>query len=150
MEEFFGAALFFAVLALLVVTIGRVIVRWREISRQSAVVMRLVETVGAGADAASVLESPTVRAFLSRAVDRRTVVLGRVIRSVQIGVVLTVIGVTFFFFGLAGGEEGSGLAALGTVCVALAVAFFLAAATSYTLSKRWGLIDDAPSAHPSA
>jgi hypothetical protein len=139
---------FFGTVIVFVVTLANLITRWREISQQSQVMTRLVDSVGSGEDAVTLMESPTLRSFVDRAMDRRTVVLGRVIRSVQVGIVLVVTGGALFGLrstvagaGGADAEAYTGFTVLGTLALALGVAFFLAAGASYWLSSRWKLIE---------
>lgn len=148
MEDALAILVVFGVLAFIVVSFIRAVVRWRETGKQAAVMIRLIDTVGTSEDAGALLESSTLQSFVERAVDRRTMVLGRVIRAVQSGIVLLVVGATFFLIrsiaagqDLAGPDEYFGFTVLGTIAIALGVAFFLAAGASYGLSSRWGLID---------
>lgn len=148
MDDFVPVIAFFGTVIVFVVTAANLITRWREISQQSQVMIRIVDSVASGEDAVTLMESPTMRSFVARAMDRRTVVLGRVIRSIQVGIVLVVTGVTLFVLrstvdgaGGADAEAYTGFTVLGTLALALGVAFFLAAGASYWLSSRWRLIE---------
>lgn len=146
MDDAVPVIAFFGTVIVFMVTLANLITRWREISQQSQVMTRLVDSVASGEDAVTLLESPALRSFVARAMDRRTVVLGRVIRSVQVGIVLVVTGVTLFVLrstvaGSGGADAEAGFTVLGTLALALGVAFFLAAGASYGLSSRWRLIE---------
>jgi hypothetical protein len=76
-------------------------------------------------------------------IDRRTLVLQRVLRAIQSGIVLLVLGIALFIVRPQFTGEGSlGLLVFGTLSTALGIAFLLAAAVSYMLSRRWGLLAD--------
>lgn len=148
MDDVVAIIAFFGTVIVFVVTLANLITRWREISQQSQVMTRLVDSVASGEDAVTLMESPTLRSFVARAMDRRTVVLGRVIRSVQVGIVLVVTGATLFVLrstidgvGAGDAEAYAGFTVLGMLALALGIAFFLAAGASYWLSSRWKLIE---------
>ena len=118
--------------------------RWWEISRQTKVMGQLVQHVDGGEEALRVLESSTVRSLFDRMVDRRTLVLQRVLRALQSGILLIVVGVAMLFLRTQFADDDDVLGALvfGTLTTALGTAFLVAAAVSYTLSSRWGLLKE--------
>lgn len=119
----------------------KTILRWREISRETRIMSQLVAQVGNADEAARFLESSGVRALFEGMVDQRTLVLERVLRAVQAGIVLVILGIAIFVIRTQLHDDEA-LAALvyGTLSSALGLAFLFAAATSYALSVRWGLV----------
>jgi nitrate reductase gamma subunit len=119
------------------------ILRWREISRETQIMSQLVGQLRGGEEAVAFLESSSARALFDGMVDRRTLVLQRVLRALQSGIVLVVLGVAIFVIGPQATTEDAAVAALvfGTLSLALGIAFLLAAGASYALSQRWGLLE---------
>ena len=119
------------------------VLRWREISRETRVVSGLVTQVGSGDEAIRFLEAPSVRSLFERIADRRTLVLQRVLRAVQTGVLLLALGIAMFVARLQFPDDEVQVAGvLGTLAVSLGVAFLVAALASYLLSERWGLLKE--------
>jgi len=117
--------------------------RWREISRETQIMTQLVAQVRSGEEAAAFLESSSAQALFDRMVDRRTLVLGRMLRALQAGIVLVVLGIAIFVIRTQFTDDGA-LAALvfGTLSLAVGTAFLLASAMTYMLSLRWGLLKE--------
>jgi hypothetical protein len=122
----------------------KTILRWREISRETRIMSQLVAQVENAEEAARFLESSGVRTLFERMIDQRTLVLERVLRAVQAGIVLVILGIAIFVI-RSQLTDGEAMAALvyGTLSCALGLAFLLAAGTSYALSVRWGLVKEA-------
>ena len=121
------------------------ILRWREISRETQVVSGLAAQVGSGDEAVRFLEAPSVQSLFERIADRRTLVLQRVLRAVQTGIVLLALGIAMFVARLQfrfSDDEAQVAGVLGTLAVSLGVAFLVAALASYLLSERWGLLKE--------
>ncbi len=116
------------------------ILRWREITRETQVVSGLVAKVGSADEAVRFLEAPSVRSLFERMVDRRTLVLQRVLRAVQSGIVLLALGIAMFVARSQLPDDEVEVAVLGTLAVSLGVAFLVAALASYLLAERWGLL----------
>ena len=143
MEDIVAILTVFGAIAFVMYTVVRGLVRAWELSRQARVMTRLVETVGTGADAAALIESPAGRALFDRMSDRRTLVLQGVLRSVQSGIVLTILGIALYLLRPAITDQDSRTALLvfGVLAAALGIAFLVAAGVSFLLSRRWGLLE---------
>ncbi len=117
--------------------------RWREISRDTQIMTQLVAQVRSGEEAAVFLESSSAQALFDRMVDRRTLVLGRMLRALQSGIVLIVLGIAIFVIRTQFTDDEA-LAALvfGTLSLAVGTAFLLASGMTYVLSLRWGLLKE--------
>jgi hypothetical protein len=121
------------------------VVRAKQINRHAQVMTRLVDKISSPADTAAFLNSPAALRLFEGALDRRTLVLQRVLLSIQSGIVLSILGAAFFLIRTQVTDPDGQLALLvfGTLGLALGVAFLLAAGASYTLSQRWGLLREA-------
>ncbi len=134
---------FFGLFAYVVHVVVSAIVRGRQISKQSQLITRLIESAGPEARSADFLTSPAGRAIFDATLDRRTLMLGRVVSAVQTCIVLTVTGVVLILLRpqVSGDDERATLWAMGLIAIAIGVAFLLAASAAYALSKRWGMLD---------
>lgn len=144
MEGVVAVGGFFITVTLVLYTIVSALVRSREIGKQAQVMTRLIDTMGGPGGAAAVLESPAGRALFSRLTDQRAVVLQRVMASIQAGVVLAILGIGVLVLRLPVMDEESrlGMLALGGLAITLGIAFLAAAAVSYMLSRRWGMLEE--------
>jgi hypothetical protein len=135
---------FFSTAGFVIYTIVTALLRSKEIGQQAQVMIRLVDQVGTAGEAAAFLESDAGRRWFQRLVDRRTLVLQRVLLSVQSAIVLGTVGVACLLIRtqVVEAEERFGLMVVATLGIALALAFLLAAASTYFLSQRWGLLED--------
>jgi len=133
----------FSTVAFLAWVLLQSILRWREIGRETQIMTQLVAQVRSGEEAAVFLESSSAQALFDRMVDRRTLVLGRMLRALQSGIVLIVLGIAIFVIRTQFTDDEA-LAALvfGTLSVAVGTAFLLAGGMTYVLSLRWGLLKE--------
>ncbi len=133
----------FATIMFVVWALLHSILRWREITRDTRIMTQLAAQVRSGEEVATFLESPSAHALFDRTVDRRTLVLERMLRALQSGVVLVVMGIAIFVIRTQFTDDEA-LAALvfGTLSLALGAAFLLAGGLTYVLSLRWGLLKE--------
>jgi hypothetical protein len=141
MEETLVPLGVFAMIAYVVHAIVSGLVRSRLITRQSQVLIRLIESAGPTATS-GLLESPAGRALIDGHVDRRTLVLNRVLSALQAFLVLMALGGALLFFQnqFTAEDERTALRIMGLLSLAVGLAFLLAAGLSYALSRRWNLI----------
>jgi hypothetical protein len=134
---------FFGLVAYMVHAIVSGILRAKMISKQSQVLIRLVESAGPAAATAGFSESPVGRALLEGQVDRRTLMLQRVLSAVQAFIVLTAGGLSLLLIRMrvAGDDERATLWMMALLAIALGLAYLLAAAATFALSSRWGLLE---------
>ncbi len=99
----------------------------------------LINKFGSGGELAEFLGSEGSRRLLEELGEPKLSAQEKVIRSVKVGVVLSVVGVGFLALMI----QESDLMIPGIILLALGVGFLLAAAISYSLSKKMGLIDEA-------
>jgi hypothetical protein len=140
--------------------------RWkRALKVQADAHTKLVERLSSTEDVLAYAQSPAGRHFLESGAPleapRRDVSapLGRILWSVQMGMVMTVLGLGLFYCSssfASGSRLGAdaGLAdaspflfLLGSVTMSVGVGFLLSALMSYLLSRRLGLIGTPESSH---
>jgi len=124
--------------------------RWSRLARvQTDVHTKLLDRFTANEDLLSYIKSPAGAKFLESspimldaALRSVGAPLGRILWSVQGGVVLLAagIGLQFVSTGLAG-DASEALRALGVLSIALGLGFVISAIISFAISKRLGLIE---------
>lgn len=108
---------------------------------QSDMQTRLLEKFGTSQELVTYLESSAGQRFLESATIERRNPFGRILGSIQAGIVLTMAGLGFFFLHDRWDRAEEGFLFLATMGVALGVGFLLSSAAAYFLSKSWGLLD---------
>ena len=123
---------------------------------QTEVHNKLLERFAGTGDLMAYVQSSAGRRFLESAPipldpGPRTVAapLGRILWSVQAGVVLSVVGVGFEVVSRRVIEDvGQPLALFGVLAIALGFGFILSGVVSYALSRKLGLLEPLPAAVP--
>jgi hypothetical protein len=125
--------------------------RWDKMVKvQSETHTKLLDKFGSSQDMLAYMESEAGRRFLEQplfSVEQKQVArfpYGRILWSVQIGLVMGLLGTGLLF--LQGGDKVSpdadtALRILGTVALTVGIGFVLSAVVSYALSKRLGLFE---------
>ncbi len=117
-------------------------VRQQRIAKlQADLQTRLLEKFGTPQDLIGYLESPAGQKFLDSATIERRNPYGRILGSVQAGLILALVGVALFFLEGRWPETQEGFLFLATLSLALGIGFLLSAIAAYMLSKSWGLLD---------
>jgi hypothetical protein len=131
--------------------------RWLRVSRvQTEVHNKLLERFAGTGDLMAYVQSPAGRRFLESAPipldpGPRSVAapFGRILWSVQAGVVLAVVGLGFeVVSGRVIDDVGQPLAVIGVLAMSLGFGFILSGVVSYVLSRRLGLLEPLTSAPP--
>jgi hypothetical protein len=65
----------------------------------------------------------------------------KILSSLSIGVIITFVGISLILIGQIFQEEMKYFLAIGFVLIALGLGFLVSTFISYTLSKKWGIID---------
>ncbi|HXN24389.1 MAG TPA: hypothetical protein VOA41_16740 [Candidatus Dormibacteraeota bacterium] len=125
--------------------------RWyKMVQVQSETHTKLLEKFGSSQDMLAYMESEAGRRFLERPlfnIEQKQVArfpYGRILWSVQIGLVMGLLGSGLLFLqgrGKVSPDAGTALQILGTMALAIGIGFVLSAVVSYTLSKRLGLFE---------
>ena len=146
-----AAAAFVAFISLLVWLIRSVIDhrRWLRLSRvQTEVHTKLMDRLTTNEDLLAYIQSPAGRRFLESAPitlegePRPTSApLGRILWSLQAGIVLVALGIGFWFAQQnVMAEVAEGFYVLGVIAMALGAGFAVSAIASYLISTRLGLV----------
>ena len=123
--------------------------RWNRLTKvQTDVHTKLVDRFTANEDLLAYIQSPAGAKFLESSpisldVGPRSMAapLGRILWSIQAGLVVAAAGVGFQIVSPSLEEAAQPLRALGILGVALGVGFIISALISYFISRRLGLID---------
>ncbi|MEM7479908.1 MAG: hypothetical protein AAF481_01930 [Acidobacteriota bacterium] len=120
--------------------------RSREIARAKLDLQtRLLDKFDSSQEMLAFLQSEAGTRFVESATQEKGNPFGRILGSIQAGLILLVGGIAFFVQRhlIAGSYEG--FTFLGTLGIALGVGFLLSAGVAYFLSRSWGLLEPAPS-----
>ena len=128
--------------------------RWSRMAKvQTEAHTKLLDRFTANEDLLHYIQTPAGAKFLESApipldAGPRSVgaPMGRILWSVQGGVVLIAGGIGLTIISSRSPEAAQPLVALGTLAIALGVGFVASAAVSFVLSRRLGLIEPRPSA----
>ena len=147
-----GGFIFFLSFAAFLAWIVRTVIdyrRWLRLSKvQVEVHSKLLDRMSSHDDLLAYIQSPSGRRFLDSApieLDGQprptTAALTRVIWSVQAGVVLTAVGLGFWWLGRnVLTDAAQGFSVISTLALALGMGFIVSAGVSYLISTRHGLI----------
>jgi hypothetical protein len=126
-------------------------VRMTKLGRAQAQMQAgLLEKLGSSQELLAFVQTETGRRLLEAAPpvpEPRRSPTGRILTSVQAGIILTALGGAFFatsgaYFGTAASFQ-----VLGFVGVCLGGGFLVSAAATYILSKSWGLLEEPAAKH---
>jgi hypothetical protein len=87
------------------------------------------------------LESGAGRQLLEAPPAEQSRPYGRILGSLQAGVILTLAGVGFMAVRTQFASEGEGFFVLGILGMAVGIGFIASGALAYFLSRSWGLLD---------
>ena len=103
---------------------------------------RLLEKFGSSQEMLEYLRSDAGRKFLEGATIERATPFGRILRSIQSGLTLLLVGAALFYLhGRLPESWADDTLVFGVLAVALGIGFVLSAGVSYWLSKSWGLFE---------
>jgi hypothetical protein len=129
--------------------------RWtRTFKQQSEVHARLIDKLGTSQDLAAYMETEAGKRFLmaapvplgSEPVQRMPNAVARVLTPMQIGAVMTLLGIGLYFLRHAGPDMETPMTVLGTLALMPGIGFILSAAATWVLAHRLGLMPDKPAA----
>jgi Ca2+/Na+ antiporter len=113
---------------------------------------KLFEKFGTSQELVEYLKTDAGSKFLDSATIEHAKPFGRVLGSVQAGIVLTLVGLAMifvratlphpaFFSEIERAQTAESFLIIGVLLLALGIGFLTSAAASYWLSKNWGLMD---------
>ena len=102
---------------------------------------KLLDKFGSSGELMEYLQGDIGEQFLISATAEKSDPRGRILGSIQTGLVLLSGGVAFMFLRGQIAEAEEGFVLLGTLGVALGVGFIISAGVAYALSKTWGIIN---------
>jgi hypothetical protein len=112
---------------------------------QTSMQTKLLEKFGNSQELLDYLRSEAGQKFMESAAMERARPAGRILGSIQAGLILTFVGIAILAV-RAGvpslGTDGlNGLLILGSLAIAIGLGFLSSAVISFWLSKAWGLMD---------
>jgi hypothetical protein len=108
---------------------------------QAEMQTRLLEKFGTSQELLAYLESAPGERFVESVTIERAKPYGRILGSMQSGVILALVGLALLYLSGRISEADDGFLFLGTVSFALGLGFLVSAFLAYRLSRSWGLID---------
>ncbi len=99
---------------------------------------KLLDKFGTSQELVQYLESEVGRAFLEPPHIERVSPYRRILGSVQVGIILSVVGGVFLLMRNEPAVQGA--VVVGGLLLALGLGFLISAAVSFRLSKAWGLL----------
>jgi hypothetical protein len=121
--------------------------RYLVSKQQSAVQQKIFERIDSSQALVDLAASDSGRLFLESLTLERSEPgspFTRILRGLQIGIVLTAFGFSLLFLHHQLNEEGAGFMILGTGAIGLGIGFIIAAAASVWFSRLHGLLDREP------
>lgn len=104
---------------------------------------KMIDKFGASQDLLAYLQTGAGQSFLKAAPVERAMPFGRILNSVQAGVVLVALGISLFIVGdIAGAGNKEPLTSLGIIGLALGAGLLASGGASWFLSKRLGLLKE--------
>ncbi len=125
--------------------------RWNRTFRmQTDMQSRLIDKFGSSQDLVAYMQSDAGRNFFlappsgsdADSFQRMPNAVARVLTPLQVGIVLTLLGVGLLFLRHAGPDMETPMAVLGTLALTPGLGFILSAAVTWFLAKRLGLLPD--------
>lgn len=133
--------------------IGKVVGAFKhraQIKAQTEFHNKLLEKFGTGEEFAAYLKSEAGKNFFDQMTVELISPLSKILNSVRIGVVLTLLGlgVGIFTPQFPGPDVSNIIFLFGVICTAIGIGFLISSAISYRLVKVWGLVN--PNKTPAA
>lgn len=119
-------------------------VRMTKLGRaQAEMQAQIIEKLGSNQEMLAFVQTETGRRLLETPPppEPRRNPISRILTSVQVGIILTALGGAFFATSGVGFGTRTGFQILGFLGVCLGAGFLVSAATTYILSKSWGLLE---------
>lgn len=119
-----------------------IILEWRKMGQKSKLQGKIVEKFTSVQEFKDFLQSQEGNKFLNFLKFNGLSPKGKILSSLSKGVILTMLGISLVIIGQIFTEEMRYFLAFGIIFIALGVGFLIATFISYTLSKKWGIMDE--------
>lgn len=119
-----------------------VILEWRKMGHKSKLQSKIVDKFTTVQEFNDFLQSKEGNKFLNFLKFNGLTPKGKILSSLSKGVILTSLGISLVIIGQIFTEEMKYFLAFGIVFIALGVGFLIATFISYTLSKKWGIMNE--------
>jgi hypothetical protein len=119
-----------------------IILEWRKMGHKSKLQNKIVEKFSTVQEFNDFLQSQEGNKFLNFLKFNGLSPKGKILSSMSKGVILTTLGISLVIIGQIFTEEMRYFLAFGIVFIALGVGFLIATLISYTLSKKWGIMNE--------
>jgi hypothetical protein len=129
--------------------------RWnRTFKQQSEIHSRLIDKFSTNQELAAYMDTEAGKRFLEmsplangpHAGPHMPNVVARVLTPMQVGVVMTLLGIGFYFLRNAGPDMTTPMVVLGTLALMPGIGFILSAGATWLIAQRLGLMPDKPDA----
>jgi hypothetical protein len=111
---------------------------------------KLLDKCAASQDLMAYLESETGRKFLESAGTESANPAGRILNAIQAGAIALFVGIAELIVRMTmdviirNSDEDHFLLVSGAIALAIGIGFLISAATSFALTKSWGLLNPSP------
>lgn len=119
-----------------------IILEWRKMGQKSKLQSKIVDKFTTVQEFNDFLQSQEGSKFLNFLKFNGLSPRGKILSALSKGVILTMLGISLVIIGQIFTEEMRYFLAFGIVFIALGVGFLIATFISYTLSKKWGIMDE--------
>jgi len=119
-----------------------IILEWRKMGQKSKLQSKIVDKFTTVQEFNDFLQSQEGNKFLNFLKFNGLTPKGKILSSMSKGVILTALGISLVIIGQIFTEEMKYFLAFGIVSISLGVGFLIATFISYTLSKKWGIMDE--------
>ena len=119
-----------------------IILEWRKMGQKSKLQSKIVDKFTTVQEFNDFLQSQEGNKFLNFLKFNGLSPKGKILSSMSKGVILTTLGISLVIIGQIFTEEMRYFLAFGIVFIALGVGFLIATLISYTLSKKWGIMNE--------
>jgi hypothetical protein len=119
-----------------------IILEWRKMGQKSKLQSKIVDKFTTIQEFNDFLQSQEGSKFLNFLKFNGLSPRGKILSGLSKGVILTMLGISLIIIGQIFTEEMKYFLAFGIIFIALGVGFLIATFISYTLSKKWGIMDE--------
>ena len=129
----------------IVITIVKSLKQRANVQTKTELYSRMIDKFGTAPEFIAFLQSEEGRAFIEENVTQSAWPMNKILFSIQIGVISTLLGIGLLtlcniFDSNLGGDLYIVLAVSGTVAIMIGIGLLISTVISYKLSKAWGIL----------